>query len=282
MKLIAKLLLILTFFAVLPLQAQEEAKPIREVWRTLKVINSHSTETIWQNGLVFTVGHRFLGTVDLGIKEFYGLDRSSNTRLGLAYGLTNNLMVGIGRSSMDKVYDGYIKYSLLDQKTTGMPVSATFVGSSQIITREWSNLQEEATRTSHRMSYMSQILVARKFNEVFSLQLSPTYVYRNLVTEIDESHGTFALGLAAKFKITQTTSIQTEYFQRINEDELSFRNTYNVLGIAIDFTTPQHSFQLQFTNNVDITEQDFLTDTRSNFFDKGIHFGFNITRKFLL
>lgn len=282
MKFIIQLLIIFTLFVIQPLHAQEGPEEVKDLWRSLKVINGHSTETIWQNGLAFTVGHRFLGTVDLGIKEFFGMDRASNTRLGLAYGITNDLMIGIGRSSFDKVYDGYIKYSLLNQKTQGLPFSATFVGSSQIITREWNDIQEAATNNTHRMSHMAQINVARKFNEVLSLQVSPTYVYRNLVSEFDESHSTYALGMAARFKLTPTTSIQAEYFQRLNEDDLSFRDTYNVIGIAIDFTTNQHSFQLQFTNNVDITEQNFITDTRSNFFDKGIHFGFNVTRKFLL
>lgn len=246
----------------------------------MRTISGHSVETVWKNYLVSTISHRFLGTVDLGIDEFFGMDRASNTRLGLAYGITNDLTIGIGRSSQNKVYDGFLKYRAINQKENGMPITITFMGASQIETREWPEEQEAATNSRHRMSYTFQALMARKFSETFSFQVSPTIVHNNLVVESQESNTALALGFAARFQITPTTSIQSEYYRRLTQDDLVHRNARDVIGFAIDFNTVKHAFQLQFTNNTDITEADFLTNTTDDFFSKGIHFGFHITRRF--
>jgi len=252
----------------------------REPWHSFRTINGHSVETVWVHYLEFTVSHRFLGTVDTGIDEFFGLDQSSNTRLGLAYGVTNDLTVGIGRSSRNKVYDTFLKYRILEQRSNQFPATVTLLGATQIMTRPWTDTQEAATKTSHRMSYVSQVLIAHRLTENISLQISPTLIHRNLVEESVESNTAGALGLALRWQITETTTIQSEYYRRLTRDPLELRTVYDVFGIAIDFSTAKHAFQLQFTNNVDLTEADFLSNTQDDFFSNGIHFGFHIARKF--
>jgi hypothetical protein len=53
-----------------------------------------------------------------------GLDDAS-MRMGLDYGITNNLMVGIGRSTYQKAYDAFFKLKILRQSTgkTNMPIT---------------------------------------------------------------------------------------------------------------------------------------------------------------
>jgi len=51
-------------------------------------------------------------------------------RIGLDYGVTNRLMVGLGRSNTGKEFDGFVKYKLLRQATgkNKMPISVTYLG----------------------------------------------------------------------------------------------------------------------------------------------------------
>ncbi|NNC85189.1 MAG: hypothetical protein HKN75_03845, partial [Bacteroidia bacterium] len=84
-------------------------------FKTTRVINSHSLENVAEGVLDVKIQHRF-GFVNSGISELYGLDQST-VRLGVDYGITNQLMVGLGRSSFQKELDGFVKYKVLRQST---------------------------------------------------------------------------------------------------------------------------------------------------------------------
>ena len=212
--------------------------------------------------------------------SFFGLDKPSNIRFGVGYGITDNLNIGIGRSQLNKTYDGYIKYRILQQDKK-VPVSLTVFGSSAIRSEPWPDgFYDDQLLPKHRMSYLSQVLFARKFNKFLSIQLSPTLVHTNLTEEIAEHNTVFALGGAARIQLTPVTSIAIDYFRNFNRPELQTKTVHDALGVGIDFTTPRHAFQLEFTNATGLIGQQFIPNTRSDFFDKGIRFGFHITRWF--
>ena len=57
---------------------------------------------------------------------------------------------------------------------------------------------------------------------------------------------------------------------------------HNSFSIGFDIETGGHVFQLHFTNSLPMYEVGFLTETTENWFNGGIHFGFNISREFVL
>src|SRR5689334_2111119 len=73
-----------------------------------RIINGQSVETRSKGELEFIFSHRF-GLVNGGAYTLWGLDESV-TRLGLEYGITDRLGVGVGRTSSDKTYDTYLRY----------------------------------------------------------------------------------------------------------------------------------------------------------------------------
>ncbi len=88
------------------------------------IVNMQTIESPANGNLNFVIQHRF-GTLNSGSYNFFGLDNAT-LRLGQAYGITDDLDVGVGRSSYLKTFDGYLKYKLLKQ-TEGrqMPVSVS-------------------------------------------------------------------------------------------------------------------------------------------------------------
>src|SRR4051812_49116141 len=72
-------------------------------FKTTRVINSNSLENVAEGVLDFKILHRF-GFLNGGAYEFFGLDQAT-MRLGLDYGITDRLMVGIGRSTVEKAID---------------------------------------------------------------------------------------------------------------------------------------------------------------------------------
>jgi Membrane bound beta barrel domain (DUF5777) len=246
-------------------------------FKTNRVINLHSLESTAKGVLDFKIGHRF-GTLNGGFYELFGLDNAS-IRLGFDYGLSDALTIGVGRSGFQKTYDGFIKYKFLRQSTgkRNMPVTVGVLLTSAIQTLKWANPDRD-NFFSNRLYYTSQLIIGRKFNESFSLQLSPTMVHRNLVATNAEKNDVYALGTAARLKITKRLAVNAEYIYLLPDQVTS--DIVNSLSVGVDIETGGHVFQLHLTNSTSMIEKGFITETTNSWSDGGIHFGFNLSRVF--
>jgi len=248
-------------------------------FKSTHVINGQSVMQMHKNHLDFRIEHRF-GLISDGIYNFFGLDQSS-IRLTLDYALTDWLTVGIGRSSFDKTYDGSLKFRILRQSTgkVNMPISLSFYTDLAAFTRDFS----DPTRTNYnssRLSFVNQILVARKFTDKFSLQLSPTMVHRNLAPTVLDPNDIYSLGIGGRYKITKRMALTAEYFYSIRPPRSS-EVYHDPIAIGIDIETGGHVFQIMLTNSPVMFDSGFITGTHNeNFFKGDIHLGFNISRIF--
>ena len=86
-------------------------------FKSSRVINGHSMEMLGKGVLDVRILHRF-GPVNNGLKEFFGLDQAS-MRLGFDYGIGTNLTAGIGRTSVNKEFDAFLKWRPIRQKLLG-------------------------------------------------------------------------------------------------------------------------------------------------------------------
>jgi hypothetical protein len=263
---------------LLSLLGEEETTDyVTASFKTNRVINLHSLENTAGGVLDFKIGHRF-GTLNGGLYDMFGLDNAT-IRLGLDYGVSDVFTVGLGRSSYEKTYDGYVKYKFLRQSTgkRKMPITAAILLTSAIQTLKWPNPDRE-NYFSSRLYYTSQLIMGRKFNESFSLQLSPTMVHRNLVQTDAEKNDVFALGAAGRVKLTRRVAINAEYVYVLpNQVREEFTNS---LSLGLDIETGGHVFQLHLTNSTSMIEKGFITETTNSWTDGGIHFGFNVSRVF--
>ncbi|MCB0662925.1 MAG: hypothetical protein KDC24_09310, partial [Saprospiraceae bacterium] len=148
-------------------------------FKTNRVINLHSLENTAKGVFDFKISHRF-NTIDQGFYDLFGLD-GATIRLGGDFGITETLQVGIGRSTINKTFDGYAKYKFLRQSTgkKNMPITAALFAGAAINTLKNTDPAREVPFWD-RFDYTFQLIVGRKFSEGFSLQLSPTLVHRNL------------------------------------------------------------------------------------------------------
>jgi hypothetical protein len=250
-------------------------------FKSTRIMNGHSIERMPAGQLDVRISHRF-GTLNSGGYNFFGLD-VSNIHLSLEYGILNWLMIGVGRSEFEKTFDGFAKFSILRQSSGAkdMPVSVSVVTSAALKTLKF----PDQTRTNYftsRLTYVAQILVARKISEGLSVQLTPSYVHRNLVaTELDPND-IFALGAGARLKLSKRISLNGEYYYIVNPKTYLSQQIYNPLSIGFDIETGGHVFQLFFTNSLGMTEKQFIGETTGQWKKGDIHFGFNISRVFTL
>jgi hypothetical protein len=242
-----------------------------------RVVNLHSLENTAPGELDIKISHRF-GFLSGSFYEFFGLDQAT-IRIGGDYGITERLMVGIGRSNFEKTYDGFVKFKLLRQSTgkRNTPITLCAFGSAAIKTVKFSDPDRENFFSS-RLYYTGQLILGRKFSNAFSLQLSPTIVHRNLVESNIEENDVLALGAAARIKLGKRTALNGEYIY-VLPDQLA-PGYKNSLSIGFDIETGGHVFQLHFTNSTSMIEKGFVAETVGDWADGDIHFGFNISRVF--
>jgi len=225
------------------------------------------------------IEHDF-GAINTGAYNMWGLD-ASTIRLGFEYGIKDWLSVGFGRSSYEKTFDGSIKAKILRQCTgeRNMPISMSFYGAAFINSLKWA----DTSRTNYfssRMSYVAQLLIARKFSNSLSLQLTPTYVHKNLVPTRADQNDIFSIGIGGRYKIAQRTSVNAEYFYLLPGTTAD--KYVNCMSVGVDLETGGHVFQFRLTNAQPMFERAFITETTNKWNNGGIFLGFTINRVFTI
>lgn len=248
-------------------------------FKSTRISLGQSVENPANGNLIFDIQHHF-GPANSGFDDFFGLDQAT-TRLGLQYGLTDWLVVGIGRTTLEKTVDGSLKAKLFRQSTgaVNMPVSVSYFGSMALSTLKLA----DPVRTNYfssRLSYAHQLLIARKFSPAISIQLSPTFIHRNLVEKNIDDNDVLALGAGGRFKLSNRVSLNLEYYYVLSTQ--TAKDYDNSLTLGFDIETGGHVFQLFLTNSQGIIEEHFIPRTSGKWLNGDIHFGFNITRTFVL
>ena len=279
-------------------------EPVLETFKTTRVINAQSTETVPKNAMDFRITHRF-GNIGAasggGFSSFYGMDNVANIRIAFEYGILENWMVGVGRSKTLGNIDAFTKWRFLTQSTNNIiPLSLAVYFNAAIspIKRElfYADVPVHKNNILHRLSYTAQLIIARKFGSIGSLELLPTYVHRNYVkvgTDINsdfvnptngatDKNGLFALGAAARIKLTKRSSILVEYFYTFSEFRKNnpTRPYYQPVSIGYEIETGGHVFHINFSNAVGIIENDFVVNSPDTWNLGGFKWGFNISRVF--
>jgi hypothetical protein len=243
------------------------------------IINGQSIEVPGKNDLRFVISHRF-GEITQGIYSMFGLDQGT-TRLGFEYGINDIASISIGRNTFDKIYDGSVKLRVLRQQTglKNIPVSVTLYASTYVKTLKW-EIPERDNLFSSRISYVTQVLVARKFNQKLSIQISPSYIHKNLVPTPEDQNNIFAVGLGGRYKLGKKFSLNGEYYYLLPGKTAD--DYINSLSIGFDLESAGHVFQLHVTNSQLMFARGFITETTGDWTEGEIYFGFNIYRVFTL
>ncbi len=244
-------------------------------FKGLKIVNFESTKMVSKGELYFVVSHRF-GSVKTGIEDFFGLDQAV-TRLNFLYAISDGINIGLSRSSFQKIYESSLKVRLVREKANGFPF--TIVSSNNILLN--TALDDDVLpglSFENRLGYTVQLLISKRFNKNFSLQLMPTFFHDNLVSVAEQENSQYVLGFGGRHKLTKRFSINFDYGLHMNRASSSpFKNP---LSVGIDIETGGHVFQLHFTNAQPMNTNGFLGQGTGDWGSGDFFFGFNLSRVF--
>jgi hypothetical protein len=184
---------------------------IKSTFMGSSLINMPSTEDVGKDNLDFRINHRF-GNGKSTSATFAGMDGGANTQLSLDYGFTEKWSAGIARTSAFQTYEAKTKYRVLTQGDS-MPFTLSFFGVvgqetskqaikydtyinppsvgnyinlpspavSQIDTYIRQEGNEYELNDADKRSFLTSVLISRRFTDRISLQLSPMFVHRNFI-----------------------------------------------------------------------------------------------------
>jgi hypothetical protein len=267
----------------------EETKTYERAFSSTRIINGHSAETLEAGELEFRIEHRFgdVAGENGGAQAMFGFDNSTDIRFAFEYGLTDKMMIGLGRNKgagnpYRSLLDGLYKYRFLSQGENA-PLSMAILG---VAAYTYMTASEEITdvsyfpKAAHRFAYVTQLNISRTFDGKASLALMPTVVHRNYVAS-DDQNTLFAIGAAARVSVSKKLGINLEYYHVMDDPNLR-PEAMNSLSIAFDYSTFGHNFKIDITNSRGFGEAQFVTGTVSDWAKGQFRLGFAITRSFAL
>jgi len=273
LKLILAILLVLPMIALAQdskKKTVKKDKPQRAAFENTWLIDNPTSIVYNKGTLQFDMQHRF-GTLN-GTNDMLGFWAPANIRLALYYGFTNRLTLGVGTTKDNRLVDFNARYALLRQmRSDKIPVNVTYYGNVAIDTR----LAENFTNNRERYSFYSQIIISRRFNRIYSLQIAPSFSHYNIVDE-NMKNDQFSISFGGRAKISPQTSIIAEYSQPITQHK--YNQPYAGFGLGFEFSTGSHAFQVFAGNYKGIIPQKNYMYNQNQVGNSDILIGFNITR----
>lgn len=280
--------------------AQEEAAttkekdyPVNGAFESGYLIDAQTTVIPDVKTLEFVIQHKF-GTIQDGRSNLWGLYKSANVRLGINYVPVKNLEVGIGLVKNYMTTDLSVKWTVLQQtRKNTIPVSVALYGVVGIDGRALKLYSNDSVQVAYtgpkgeikfpdRLSYYSQLIVGRKFNDRLSLQAGLSFAHYN-ISDLGYDHDKVGVQLNGRFKVSNQGSIIFNYDQPLKIKNISENADWTnapepSFALGYEISTGTHAFQIYMGSTGSLLPQESLMYNTRKFNKNGLSLGFVITR----
>lgn len=277
--------------------SEEKDTPVYSIFESGYLIDNQTVFIPNVKTLEYVIQHKF-GSMDNGISDVWGIySPGANVRLGLNYVPVKNFQIGIGQTKKNMYSDLNAKWTILNQtEKNKMPVSvalygvaaidgrnAETIGTGKVVDTKGPTLPESIS-FNDRLSYFSQVIIARKFNDWLSLQAGASFTHYNMVTW-DGDHDKIGIHFNGRVKFSPQSSFIFNYDLPLKIADISEQTEWTAandplpnLCFGVEIATFTHAFQIYVGTADGIIPQDMVMHNRNDWKDKGLAIGFTITR----
>ncbi|MFZ1530391.1 MAG: DUF5777 family beta-barrel protein [Ferruginibacter sp.] len=279
------------------LQKEDSAKVKQDIatasFKSTRIINMHSTEITGYGNMQFMIIHHFgeIWNEKEGGSNFarlFGMNGNvANTYMSFDYTPIQWLNLGVGFAGLSNL-EGFAKIKLLRQQTGihNYPVSIVWLANANFNASK--SVEAPNDFNWNKFSYLNQLLVSRKFNEKFSLQVMPSIVHRNIISYgYGNKHSVYSFGIGGRYKINEKKALTFEYTRQFNMyenviDKTSEIVSYspNLFSLGWDWDTGGHIFQFFVTNSTFATNINQMTVNPKRTKLGQLSLGFNLNRSY--
>jgi hypothetical protein len=238
-----------------------------------QLINLPTPQNINKGEILFRISHRYFPEVGSGYDAFYGLDGPAVILLSLGYGISDKVMMTLGRSKLFQEVELSLKWIIFEQdKRSNLPFSTALTAGGSWVTQSQPGrdvFQAENFKVNLQLSLSYQI------NDRLSLLLVPAYSSNTNHWE-STSEGTLALGTGGRYMIFNDFSIIWEWLPVID----GYKDNSAGWGLGMEKKIGGHVFQVFLLNSIGLTTDQFIPGGELRLKDGDFRIGFNIFRKF--
>ena len=261
----------------------------KQTFKSTRFINIPTIKGHPKGGFEFSITHRF-GQIKYNeeiLKNFLGLDLSTNIRFGFAMPVSERFYLGVGRTKYNKIYDLEANYIFMRQTMDWkQPVTIALYHNTSYMSDDFPKVQDNMFNSDttpfkykegHRFSYYTQLSIACQLKRWLSVQISPAITYKNLVPVDIPENWMLAIPFSGRIKTSMRTSVIFEIAPVI----ANAPKDYTIpAGIGFEVKTISHAFQITINNTKRILNQEIYYSNVLDPFNDGIFLGFNLQKFF--
>ncbi len=289
-------------------EVKEKDYPVNATFESGLLIDAQTVVIPEVKTLEMVIQHKF-GTLENGRSDLWGIYGSANIRLGLNYVPVKNFQIGAGITKKSvagekNITDLNAKWTVLQQtRKNTIPVSVSLYGVIGIDGKNYTGLVENVNVASpsplaeinkvafnDRLSYFSELMVARKFCDWFSLQAAVSFSHYNMVhyqkVGSPYDHDKIGVHVNGRIKVTPQGSIIFNYDQPLKIKDISEQSEWNDnfphpksnIALGYEVSTGTHAFQIYMASTTSLLPQDNIMWNQNEMNKNGLSIGFTITR----
>lgn len=280
---------------------KEKDYPVNATFESGYLIDAQTVVIPEVKTLEMVMQHKF-GPIENGFTDLFGIYGSANIRIGLNFVPVKNLQIGAGITKKYMTTDLNAKWNVLQQtRKNTIPLSVTLYGVVGIDGRESSVLADSVSEASpvgdvsafgfpDRLSYFSQLIIARKFNEWLSLQAAVSFSHYNVMQYqtkgLQYDHDKIGVHFNGRIKVSPQGSVIFNYDMPLKIKGISEQNEWNddfpaskpSLALGYEVSTGTHAFQVFMSSTTSLLPQDNMLWNQNEMDKTGFAIGFVITR----
>lgn len=264
---------------------KREAAPTKaplELFHSVMTANFPTTESLKKGDFMYEISHRFLPPIKEGYDAYFGIDGPAYIRTALSFGITDRVMVTLGRTNLLDNTDLRLKVKLWEFRNETAP-AAVAVRAGIALNAEIPDELDRGTFAGDNWQYYGQLVYnTMLFDGRLGLGLVPSYLYNSSVFT-RETQDTFTMGGYGQYYINGMWSLWAEYNAIVSgyqgviaPGELG--KSYNSVATGLDIETGGHFFHLFVTNNARLNPAQFLVGADRTARENNWRLAFGITR----
>ncbi|RMH64060.1 MAG: hypothetical protein D6677_05855 [Calditrichaeota bacterium] len=270
-------------------RAKAPQKAPLSLFHSSQLANLPTAETLKKGDFFYEISHRF-SPLSTGYDGLYGIDGPVNMRTALAYGLTQNWMITLGRSNIQDNLDIRIKYKIMAERYAEVPLAMAVEAGYALNSEALSGLNKRDALDPNSFQYYVRFIANTMFlDNKLGIGLTPVWIYNSFIFANDydqQPKYTFALPVYVQYFFNRMWSVFVEsgsvlggWNGNIHYDASSERASHPSWAGGLALETGGHVFYLFLTNNRRLNPTQYHIGAEHAFNADNIVFAFGITRE---
>jgi hypothetical protein len=239
-----------------------------------------TAETLEKGDFHYEISHRFHPPIKEGYDANFGFDGPATMRTALSYGLSDRLLLTLGRSNLLDNLDLQVKYRWLQFASARLPGAVALRGGiacNTDVARVRDKLAADNFQYFAQLVYNALLLDGR-----LGIGIVPSYVYNSTVFSVRRQY-TFTLGNYCQYYFNRTWGLWLEYNPAISGYQGSIgygtkERSHDSLAFGVSIETGGHFFYVFVTNNTRLNPAQYLVGAADDARPDNWRVAFGITR----